>query len=178
MKGFDHLDALGCDAARHPLFGHRCYASRLDGVVRYDPDRGARPSDGVACIELPEAFAADARARFKARHSIELEPPEFGFHMTLFRGRVDQTPGVQRIWGHLDRERVQVHATDELFWKERFVWANCHCPEYFLLRETLGGLDCSDRELWGHATIGTFPPGLRLPRFLDYQDLPDWGFRP
>lgn len=179
MKGFDHFDALGAlDAPRHPLLGHRCYAASLGGLVRYDPPRPDRPPERIACIELPESFALDARARFKARHNIELDPPEFGFHMTIFRGRVDQTPEVERLWGHLDGERVQVQSTDELFWKDRFVWANCHCPEYFLLRETLGGLDCSDRELWGHATIGTFPPGSQLPRFLDYQDLPDWGFRP
>jgi hypothetical protein len=175
MKGFvDEPDA----PARHPLLGHRCYEESFAGVVSYNPSRSTRSSEGVACIELPESFATDARARFKERHNIELVEPEFGFHMTIFRGPVDSTAEVERLWGHLEGERVTVQATREFFWKERFVWVNCFCPEYFLLRETLGGLDCSDRELWGHATIGTFPPGSALPRFLDYTDLADWGFRP
>lgn len=175
MKGFPD-DAP--QAPRNPLLGHRCYEELFDGVIRYNPPRLRRSSEGVACIELPEVFAQAARARFKARHNIELDEPEFGFHMTLFRGPVDATPEVERVWGHLDGERAAVLATSEMFWKDRFVWVNCHCPEYLLLRETLGGLDCSDSELWGHATIGTFPPGFQLPRFLDYRDLPDWGFRP
>lgn len=163
---------------RNPMLGHRCYEEELTGILRYDPPRPGRDSEWVACIELPEAFAERARQRFFERHNIVLEPPEFGLHMTVFRGRVDQGSQLARVWGHLDGEKIKVQITSELFWKERFVWANCHCPEYFLLRQTLAGIDCSDSESWGHATIGNFPEGSMLPRFLDYRDLGDWGFRP
>lgn len=159
---------------------HRQYKIRAQGLIRYDPDRPfGREKPWTASIELPEEIAQRTRDVFKARHGIELDPPEFGFHMTLFRGGVDFTPALERCWGHLDGERAIVRLTDEAFWKGRFVWLNADCDEYFLLRDTLCGLDSrSDPELRGHATIGTFPAGRELPRFLDYRDLPDWGFRP
>lgn len=163
---------------RNPALAHRCYGATLRGTLRYDPPRGPRSARWTAVAELPEEFAAHARSVFKARHNIVLTPPEFGFHMTFFRGPVDWTPALERLWGHLDGESVEVHLTTELFWKGRFVWANAHCDHYFLLRETLAGLDHSDPELLGHATIGVFPEGSTLPRFLDYRDMPDWGFRP
>jgi hypothetical protein len=157
---------------------HRCYEERLRGVLRYDPSRERLKRPWTACLELPEAFAAAARERFFKRHNIRLDPPEFGFHMTFFSGPSDLTPGVERLWKHLDGEALDVWLTGELFWKGRHVWANAFCPEYFLLRDTLGGLDSSDSELWGHASVGSFPEGFELPRFLDYRDLDDWGFRP
>lgn len=158
---------------------HRRYDAELVGTLRYDPARSRLARPWTACIELPEAFAAQARERFRLRHGIALEPPEFGFHMSVFNGPSDERagPGVKAIWGHLDGEKVRVKLTSELFWKGRCVWANAHCPEYHLLRDTLGGLDSSDPELQGHATIGCFPPGTELPRFLDYRDLSLWGGR-
>jgi hypothetical protein len=158
--------------------GHRCYEAAVRGTLRYDPPRSRLARPWTACVELPEDFAALARDRFFSRHNIRLDPPEFGFHATVFSGSADATPEVRRLWGHLDGESFQVQLTEELFWKGRCVWANAYFPEYFLLRDTLGGLDSSDSELWGHATIGTFPDGFELPRFLDYRDLEDWGFRP
>lgn len=164
---------------RHPMLGHRCFEHRVPGVIRYNPERPlGKSNEWFASIELDESWAADARARFSERHGLVLEPPEFGFHMTLFRGAVDRTDALERSWASFEGERVEVLLTGELFWKDRFVWANAHCDHYRVLRETLAGLDDSDPELWGHATIGTFPNGRALPRFLDYRDLPDWGFRP
>ena len=164
--------------SRSPTLGHRCLETVVTGRLRYNPHRKTSIKPWVACIELPDDFAKKSREIFSKRHNIVLEEPEHGFHLTVFRGPVDHCPALERIWGHLDGEKVQVHLTNELFWKERFVWANAYCYEYHLLRETLCGLDSSDSELWGHATVGTFPEGWELPRFLDYRDLPDWGFRP
>lgn len=163
---------------RHPLLGHRCYERELVGRLTYDPIRTGRERPLVAVIDFDDEFAVSARAWFKRRHGIELDPPEFGFHMSVFRGPIDRSDAVERLWGHLDGALVRVQLTNELFWKGRCVWANAHCPEYDLLRHTLGGLDSFDSETWGHATIGTFPPGFELPRFLDYRDILDWGFRP
>lgn len=164
---------------RNPQLGHRCFDQRVQGIIRYNPHRPiGYPTEWCACIELDDSLAFDARARFASRHGIALEPPAFGFHMTLFRGPVDRTAALQRSWASFEGERVDVLLTRELFWKDRFVWFNAHCDHYRLLRETLAGLDDSDPELWGHATIGTFPNGFALPRFLDYRDFPDWGFRP
>lgn len=163
---------------RNSLLGHRCFETRLEGILRYDPPRpNGRTAPWRAVVELPEEFASRAREAFLHRHGIALEPPEFGFHMTVFRGAVDRTDALERSWAAFDGERVGVLLTGELFWKGRCVWANAHCPEHDLLR-SLAGLDASDPEGWGHATVGCFPPGLELPRFLDYRDLEDWGFRP
>lgn len=166
------------DARSNPRLAHRCYELELSGTLRYDPERGAAARPWTACIELPGDFAAEARERFFQRHNIRLDPPPFGFHMTIFSGPMDHAAGVERSWRHLDGEQLRVQLTHDLFWKGRCVWANAYCPEYFLLRDTLGGLDSSDSELWGHATIGTFPDGQELPSFLDYRDLDFWGFRP
>ena len=166
------------DQKRSLALGHRCYDTVLAGRLRYDPARKSSQKPWVACIEFSDEFARLARERFAKRHSIALIAPEHGFHMSVFRGSIDHCPELERMWGHLDGEIVNVHLTSELFWKGRCVWANAHCPEYHLLRETLCGLDSSDSELWGHATVGSFPEHWELPRFLDYRDLPDWGFRP
>jgi hypothetical protein len=163
---------------RNLALGHRCYERRLVGVLRYDPPRGARRREWTACIELPEEYAREAREAFHERHGMRLEEPEFGFHMSVFLGPQDACTELSKLWGHLEGEKVEVLLTSELFWKGRCVWANAYCPEYFLLRETLCGLDCADPQRWGHATIGTFPQGKEFPPFLDYRDLPDWGFRP
>ena len=163
---------------RNPILGHRCYEHEVLGRISYDPSRPGLVSHLVAVIELEDAFAVNARARFESRHGITLDPPVYGFHMSIFRGSIDQCDSVERLWGHLDGEKSQVQLTNELFWKGRSVWANAYSPEYNLLRHTLAGLDTFDAETWGHATIGTFPQGCEFPRFLDYRDLDLWGFRP
>lgn len=164
--------------ARDARLGHRCYQAELLGTVRYDPRRpGSRARPWTAVVELPGDFARLARNDFERRHGVRLDEPEFGFHVTVFSGAHELTPSMERSWGSFEGARARVLLTGELFWKGRCVWANAHCAERDMMR-MVAGLDDADPELWGHATVGCFPPGRELPRFLDYRDLPDWGFRP
>lgn len=156
---------------------HRCYEHSTRGVIVYDPPR-ANPMEWTAVIEVEEEIARLARWRFERRHGVELLAPDHPAHMTLFRGPSERVEGLERVWGALDGERVEVLYTQEMFWKDGFVWLNAYCKEYFLIRETLLGMDHSDNELWGHITIGRFAEGEQLPRFLDYHDLFDWPAHP
>ena len=166
------------DALRNTRLGHRCYQNELAGTVRYDPVRPhGRSKPWTAVVELPDDFAQSARADLERRHGIVLNPPEFGFHVTIFSGAHELTPALERSWGAFEASRARVLLTHELFWKGRFVWANVYCPERDMMR-MVAGLDDADPELWGHATVGCFPDGFDMPRFLDYRDFPDWGFRP
>lgn len=158
-------------AKKNVRWAHRCYEERLSGVIEYENDR--------ARVRLDHSDLWDQlRSQFERRHGIELIQPEHDPHLTLCAGAFELGEQGQLNWGALEGETVDVWVTRELFWKGRFVWVNAYCERARLIRETLWGLDGADEETWGHVTVGLFPPGRELPRFLDYRDLEDWGFRP
>lgn len=158
-------------------FGHRCYEHSTRGKIVYDPQR-SRPLPWSAVIELDDEIGRLARWHFQKRHGVQLLKPSYPAHLSLFRGPDEYVEGMERVWGALEGDQVEVHYTQELFWKGGFVWLNAYCKEYFTLRETLLGMDHSDNELWGHITIGQFAEGEEMPRFMDYHDLYDWRSHP
>lgn len=156
---------------------HRCYEHVTRGQVVYDPPR-KKALPWSAVINVNDGIGELARWHFKKRFGVELLKPSYPAHLSLFRGPDEYQEGLEQVWGAMDGDFVDVHYTQEIFWKNGFVWVNAYCKEYFMIRETLLGMDHCDNELWGHITIGQFAEGEEMPRFLDYHDLASWRYHP
>lgn len=131
---------------------HRCYAFETTGQILYDPNReGMKANTDWWCIiKLCPGLIDYYRQQMMKRYHVQLYQPAWGSHLSIIRG--ERSPNVRQHWKHLDRKKVKVSYTHEIYWNEDHAWINAHCDEFYEIRELMG-LPVS---FGAHITIGKF----------------------
>jgi hypothetical protein len=131
---------------------HRQYTFETTGQIVYDPKRGSMKNntDWWCIIQMCPGLMEYYRAQMLKRYHLQLHQPAHGSHMSIIRGEVNSR--VKSNWKHLDRKKVCVKYTHEIFWNEDHAWVNAYCDEFYEIRQRMG-LPVS---FGAHITIGKF----------------------